>query len=87
MDGGTVVRSYYGTIQNTAMTLKSSTPLYDIMENYSSRYFHDTWEEQQVATNQADLHTYTTDALQVTDAAKSIASSSGSFRRKAPAGL
>lgn len=40
------------------------------MENYSSRYFYDTWEEQQVAANQAGLHTYTTDALQVTVAAK-----------------
>ena len=49
---------------------KFNAALRGIMENYSSRYFHDTWEEQQVATNQAGLHTYTTDALQVTDAAK-----------------
>jgi hypothetical protein len=49
---------------------KFNAALRGIMENYSSRYFHDTWEEQQVAANEAGLHTYTTDALQVTDAAK-----------------
>ncbi|MGI5979241.1 MAG: zinc-ribbon domain-containing protein [Oscillospiraceae bacterium] len=49
---------------------KFNAALRGIMENYSSRYFYDTWEEQQVAANEAGLHTYTTDALQVTGAAR-----------------
>ncbi len=49
---------------------KFNAALRGIMENYASRYFHDTLEEQRVATNMAGLHTYTTDALQVTDAAR-----------------
>ncbi len=49
---------------------KFNTALDGIMENYSSRYFFDNAEEQQVATNQAGLHAYTTGILPETEAAK-----------------
>ncbi len=43
-----------------------STALDAIMENFSARYFHDDPEEQFAATNEADLHMYTTGALPAT---------------------